>query len=154
MLHMTLQGCTRPELDTWKGWQLCHHMTLQGCTRPELDTWKVWQLCHHMTLQGCTTPDVTIWLYKDAQGQMSPYDSTRMHKTRTWYLKGWQLIIKSAKKGYIWNNRSFKNNLQQCTESNTECSKKRKITANIDPYAKNCAKFYFHRYAYIVLFEE
>ncbi len=20
--HMTLQGCTRPELDTWKGWQL------------------------------------------------------------------------------------------------------------------------------------
>ena len=40
MLHMTLQGCTRPELDTWKGWQLRHHMTLQGCTRPELDTWK------------------------------------------------------------------------------------------------------------------
>ncbi len=61
MLHMTLQGCTRPELDTWKGWQLCHHMTLQGCTRPELDTWKGWQLCHHMTLQGCTRPELDTW---------------------------------------------------------------------------------------------
>ncbi len=32
--------------------------------------------------------------------------------------------------------------------------KKCKITANIDPYAKNRAKFYFHWYAYIVLFED
>ncbi len=64
------------------------------------------------------------------------------------------LIIKSAKKDMyiiIALLKTICNSAQRAIQTDP---KKCKITANIDPYAKNRAKFYLHRYAYIVLFED
>ena len=64
------------------------------------------------------------------------------------------LIIKSEKRDIYEIIAPLKTICNSAQRAIQTAPKKCKISANIDSHAKNCAKFYFHRYAYIVLFEE
>jgi len=64
------------------------------------------------------------------------------------------LIIKSAKSDTYEIINPLKTIYSSVQRAIQNVPKKCKITVNINPYAKYCTKFYFHRYAYIVLFEE